>query len=196
MNNFPEDEEPLLPVGGNYRKLFTFQKAEAIYDITFYFCSNYLTRGDRTTDQMIQAARSGKQNIAEGSAASVTSKETEIKLINVAKASSQELMIDYQDYLRTRGHREWEKGSVEVEKMRELGREHNDTGFYMPLVRVRPPETIANMALCLLRQNDYLLGQQLKSLGEDFLNNGGMRERMTRMRKNRRNKNDENNQQK
>lgn len=196
MNNFLENEEPLLPVGGNYRKLFTFQKAEAIYDITYYFCSNYLIPGDRTIGQMIQAARSGKQNIAEGSAASVTSKETEIKLINVAKASSQELMIDYQDYLRTRGHREWEKGSVEVEKMRELGRKHNDTGFYMPLVRVRPPETIANMALCLLRQNDYLLGQQLKSLGEDFLNNGGMRERMTRMRKNRRNKNDENNQQK
>ena len=195
MNNFPEDEEPLLPVGGNYRKLFTFQKAEAIYDITWYFCNNYINRFDRTFDQMIQAARSGKQNIAEGSAASVTSKETEIKLINVAKSSSQELMNDYQDYLRTRGHREWEKGSVEVEKMRELGREHNDTGFYMPLVKVRPPETIANIALCLLRQNDYLLSQQLKSLGEDFLNNGGLRERMTRMRKNRRTKNDENEQQ-
>jgi len=195
MSTFPGDEEPLLPAGGNYRKLFTFQKAEAIYEITFYFCSNYLTRGDRTTDQMIQAARSGKQNIAEGSAASVTSKETEIKLLNVAKSSSQELMNDYQDYLRTRGHHEWEKGSVEVEKMRELGREHNDTGFYMPLVRVWPPETIANIALCLIRQNDYLLAQQLKSLGEDFLNNGGMRELMTRMRKNRRNKNDENHQQ-
>jgi len=195
MNNFPEDEEPLLPVGGNYRKLFTFQKAEAIYDITWYFCNNYINKFDRTFDQMIQAARSGKQNIAEGSAASVTSKETEIKLINVAKSSSQELMNDYQDYLRTRGHREWEKGSVEVEKMRELGREHNDTGFYMPLVKVRPPETIANIALCLLRQNDYLLSQQLKSLGEDFLNNGGLRERMTRMRKNRRTKNDENEQQ-
>lgn len=195
MNNFPEDEEPLLPVGGNYRKLFTFQKAEAIYDITWYFCNNYISKFERTYDQMIQAARSGKQNIAEGSAASVTSKETEIKLINVAKSSSQELMNDYQDYLRTRGHREWEKGSVEVEKMRELGSKHNDTGFYMPLVRVRPPETIANIALCLLRQNDYLLSQQLKSLGEDFLNNGGLRERMTRMRKNRRKKNDENDQQ-
>jgi four helix bundle suffix protein len=172
----------LLPPGGNYRKLFTYQKAEAIYDITFYFCEKYLRRGDRTIDQMVQAARSGKQNIAEGSAASSTSKEMEIKLINVAKASSQELLLDYEDYLRTRGHRQWEGGSVEVEKMRELGRKHNDTGFYMPLVRVRPPETIANMAICLIRQNDYLLYKQLKSLGDDFLKTGGMRERMTRMR--------------
>jgi len=182
MNYFPEDEEPLLPIGGNYRKLFTFQKAEAIYDITYYFCNNYLQRGDRTIDQMIQAARSGKQNIAEGSAASVTSKETEIKLVNVAKASLHELMIDYQDYLRTRGHRQWEDESVELEKMRELGRKHNDTGFWMPLVKVRPPEISANMAICLIKQNDYLLFKQLGSLGKDFLNNGGFRERMTRMR--------------
>lgn len=182
MNYFPEDEEPLLPIGGNYRKLFTFQKAEAIYDITYYFCHNYLKRGDRTIDQMIQAARSGKQNIAEGSAASVTSKETEIKLVNVAKASLHELMIDYEDYLRTRGHRQWEDESVELEKMRELGRKHNDTAYWMPLAKVRPPETIANMAICLIKQNDYLLFKQLESLGRAFLENGGLRERMTRMR--------------
>jgi len=188
MSKIPKDEEPLLPVGGNFRKLFTFQKAEAIFDITFYFAHKYLGRFDRTIDQMIQAARSGKQNIAEGSAASVTSKETEIKLINVAKSSLLELLIDYQDYLRTRGHREWEDGSVEVEKMRELGREHNETGFYMPLVIVRPPDTIANMAICLIKQNDYLLFKQLKSLGDDFLKNGGLRERMTRMRIERRKK--------
>jgi four helix bundle suffix protein len=181
MSNIPTDE-PLLPVGGNYRKLFTFQKAEAIYDITFYFCHKYISKFDRTFDQMIQAARSGKQNIAEGSAASVTSKEMEIKLINVAKASSHELMIDYEDYLRTRGHRQWEDGSVELEKMRELGRTNNGTTFWMPLVKVRPPETIANMAICLIKQNDYLLFKQLKSLGDDFLKNGGMRERMTRLR--------------
>ena len=188
MSKTPNDEEPLLPVGGNYRKLFTFQKAEAIFDITFYFAHKYLSRGDRAIDQMVQAARSGIQNIAEGSTASVTSKETEIKLINVAKSSLQELLIDYQDYLRTRGHREWEDGSVEVEKMRELGRNHNETGFYMPLVIVRPPETIANMAICLIKQNDYLLFKQLKSLGDDFLKNGGLREPMTRMRIERRKK--------
>lgn len=188
MDKNSDHEEPLLPVGGNYRKLFTFQKAEAIFDITWYFCHKYLSLGDRTIDQMVQAARSGKQNIAEGSAASVTSKETEIKLINVAKASLQELLNDYEDYLRTRGHRQWEDGSVELKKMRELGRKHNDTAFFMPLVKIRPPETIANMAICLIKQNDYLLFKQLQTLGEDFLKNGGMRERMTRMRIERRKK--------
>lgn len=106
MSKIPGDEESLLPVGGNYRKLFTYQKAEAIFDITFYFCEKFLRRGDRTIDQMVQAARSGKQNIAEGSAASATSKEFEIKLINVAKASSQELLLDYEDYLHARSHRQ------------------------------------------------------------------------------------------
>lgn len=185
MNNQPNDE-PLLPRTGNYRKLLTYQKAEAIYDITYYFCKNYLKRGDRTIDQMVQAARSGKQNIVEGSAASATSKETEIKLVNVAKASLQELLVDYEDYLRTRNHREWENDSVELLKMRELGQKHNDSAFFMPLVKVRPPETIANMAICLIKQTDYMLFKQLQSLGEDFLKNGGMRERMTRMRVERR----------
>ena len=186
MNNNPQNQEPLLPRTGNYRKLYTYQKAEAIYDITYYFCKNYLQRFDRTIDQMVQAARSGKQNIVEGSAASATSKETEIKLVNVAKASLQELLIDYEDYLRTRNHRQWENDSVELLKMRELGRKHNDTAFYMPLVKVRPPETIANMTICLIKQTDYMLFNQLQSLGEDFLKNGGMRERMTRRRLDRR----------
>ena len=185
MNNQPNNE-PLLPRTGNYRKLYTYQKAEAIYDITYYFCKNYLQRFDRTVDQMVQAARSGKQNIVEGSAASATSKETEIKLVNVAKASLQELLIDYEDYLRTRNHRQWENDSVELMKMRELGRKHNDTAFYMELVKVRPPETIANMVICMIKQTDYMLFKQLQSLSEDFLKNGGMRERMTRMRLDRR----------
>ncbi|MBA4411306.1 MAG: four helix bundle protein [Odoribacter sp.] len=186
MNNSQQNQEPLLPRTGNYRALYTYQKAEAIYDITYYFAKNYLQRGDRTIDQMVQAARSGKQNIVEGSAASATSKETEIKLVNVAKASLQELLIDYEDYLRTRNHRQWENGSVELLKMRDLGRKHNNTAFYMPLVRVRPPETIANMTICMIKQTDYMLFKQLQSLGEDFLKNGGMRERMTRMRLDRR----------
>lgn len=188
MGNNTDHDEPLLPVGGNYSKLLTYQKAEAIYDITFYFTHKYLRWGDRTIDQMVQAARSGKQNIAEGSAASVTSKETEMKLINFAKSSLQELLIDYEDYLRTRGHRQWENDSVELKKMRELGRKHNKTDFFMPLVILRLPETIANMAICLIKQNDYLLFKQLESLSKDFLKNGGMRERMTRMRIERRKK--------
>ena len=186
MNNSQQNPEPLLPRSGNYRKLFTYQKAEAIYDITYYFCHNYLQRGDRTIDQMVQAALSGKQNIVEGSAASATSKETEIKLVNVAKASLQELLIDFEDYLRTRNQHQWKNDSAELLKMRELGRRHNDSVFYMPLVKTRPPETIANMAICLIRQTDYMLFKQLQSLGEDFLKNGGMRERMTQMRLNRR----------
>lgn len=91
-----------LPLKGNYRNLIAFQKAECIYDVTYYFAHKYLAKGDRTIDQMIQAARSGRQNIAEGCTASTTSKETEIKLLNVAKASLQELLLDYEDYLRVR----------------------------------------------------------------------------------------------
>ena len=167
---------------GNYKSLFVYQKAEAIYDITFYFCQNYLRRGDRTIDQMVQAARSGKQNIVEGCAASSTSKETEIKLKNVAKASSLELLDDYQDYLRTRGHRQWEQDSQEVAAMRKLCQHHNDSAFYMELVKTRPPETIANIAICLIKQNDYLMFKMLQFLEKQFLKEGGFRERLTTMR--------------
>ncbi len=174
--------EELIPRKGNYRKLISYQKAEAIYDVTFYFCKKFLRRGDRTIDQMVQAARSGKQNIVEGSAASATSSEMEIKLVSVAKASLQELLIDYEDYLRTRGHRQWEADSIELSAMRKLGREHNDTAFFMEMVKTRPPETIANMAIVLIKQTDYLLFKQLKALEAAFLKDGGMREKMTRMR--------------
>jgi four helix bundle suffix protein len=172
----------LLSCSGHYKKLYTYQKAEAIFDITYYFCRQYLKRGDRTVDQMVQAARSGKQNIVEGSAASATSKETEIKLVNVAKASSLELLTDYEDFLRTRGFRQWEMDSVEMRKMRQLGSIHNDTAFYMNIVRTRPPDTIANIAICLIKQNDFMLHRQLKTLSEQFLSEGGFREKMTRMR--------------
>lgn len=167
---------------GNYKSLFVYQKAEAIYDITYYFCQNYLRRGDRTIDQMVQAARSGKQNIAEGSAASATSMEMEIKLKNVAKASMQELLVDYEDYLRTRGHRMWENDSKEVAAMRDLCRKHNDSAFFMNIVRTRPPETIANIAICLIKQNDYMMFKMLRSLEKQFLREGGFRERLTTMR--------------
>lgn len=91
-----------LPPKGNFRSLILFQKAQCIYDITYYFAKTYLPNNDRTIDQMVQAARSGRQNIAEGSAASATSSETEIKLMNVARASMQELLLDYEDFLRVR----------------------------------------------------------------------------------------------
>jgi four helix bundle suffix protein len=167
---------------GDYKRLIVYQKAEAIYDITYYFCRTYLRRGDRTIDQMVQAARSGKQNIVEGSAASVTSKETEIKLKNVAKASMLELLIDYEDFLRTREHPVWSNDSKEVQAMRKLCREHNDSAFYMHIVTTRPPETIANMTICMIKQFDYLMFRMLKNLEKKFLAEGGMRERMTRLR--------------
>lgn len=186
MNNTSNE---LIPRQGNYKKLISYQKTEAIYDITYYFCHKYLQRGDRTIDQMIQAARSGKQNIVEGCAASAVSKETEIKLVSVAKASLHELLVDYEDYLRTRGHRQWEEDSVELLKMRELGRKHNDTAYFMSLVTVRPPETIANMAIVLIKQADYLLFKQLQQLGDNFIKEGGFREKMTKMRLEQRKKN-------
>lgn len=175
--------EELIPHSGNYKSLISYQKADIIYRMTYYFCDKFLRKGDRTTDQMVQAARSGKQNIIEGCAASATSAKTEIKLINVAKASLRELLEDYEDYLKTRGHRQWEDGSVEYTAMRNLGATNNDPSYYMSLVETRPPETIANMAIILLNQADYLLFRQLKRLSEDFLKNGGFSERMSRMRR-------------
>ena len=175
-------EDSLLSKPGNYKSLVAYQKAEAIYEITYYFCNKYLTKGDRTIDQMIQAARSGKQNIAESSAASSTSSKTEIFLKNVAKASLKELLEDYKDYLNTRELKIWEKGSTEFESMRKLGAEHNDAKFFMDIAKKSSDETIANMAIILLNQTDYLLFRLLERLSSDFLNNGGFAERMRRMR--------------
>ena len=173
----------LIPNLGNYKNLLTYQKSDVIYQITYFFCNRFLTRGDRTIDQMIQAARSGKQNIVEGCAAASTSAKTEIKLINVAKASLKELLEDYEDYLKTRGHRQWDKGSAEFEAMRHLGREHNEADYFMKLIETRPPETIANMAIILINQADYLLFKQLERLSSDFINNGGFSERMSALRR-------------
>jgi four helix bundle suffix protein len=184
---------------GNYRKLHSYQKAEAIYDITRFFCKQFLSRGDRTIDQMVQAARSGKQNIIEGCKASATSAKMEITLIGVARASLHELCGDYEDYLRNISYidpvkgRIWEENSIEAKKMYELGRVHNDAAFYMKIVVTRPPETIANIALCLLKQTDYLLFRQLQFLEKQFLKEGGLSERMTRLRIEERNKQKRNN---
>lgn len=154
---------------------------------SYYFCHTYLQRGDRTIDQMVQAARSGKQNIVEGCMASGTSAKTELKLLNVAKASLHELREDYEDYLKTSNHRQWEEDSVELAAMRKIGSTHNDGDYFMELARTRPPETIANMTIVLLKQADYLLHRQIQRLSEDFIKEGGFSERMMRMRKDYRN---------
>lgn len=179
--------EELIPQRGNYKKLLSYQKTDVIFQLTYYFCHTYLQRGDRTIDQMVQAARSGKQNIVEGCMASGTSAKTELKLLNVAKASLHELREDYEDYLKTRNHRQWEEDSVELAAMRKIGTTHNDGDYFMELARTRPPETIANMTIVLLKQADYLLHRQIQRLSEDFIKEGGFSERMMRMRKDYRN---------
>jgi four helix bundle suffix protein len=173
----------LLPPHGNYRELLSYQKAEVVYDITFRFCQKFFTKGDRTIDQMIQAARSGKQNIAEGSKASGTSKEMELKLTGVARASLEELLDDYEDFLRVRDLKLWEKNSKEAQYARRLGhKSHTTYETYRTYVETRPAETVANIAICLIHQANYLLDQQIRRLEQDFLKEGGLRERMTRAR--------------
>jgi len=176
-------EERLLPPRGDYQTLLSFQKAEIVYDLTFRFAHKFLSKGDRTVDQMIQSARSGKKNILEGSKAALTSKETEIKLTNVARASLEELLDDYKDYLRARDFKMWDKNSKEAQYVRQLGRKTPQTyENYRQFVETRPPEVIANIALCLIHQTNYLIDQQLRRLEKEFLEQGGLRERMTRLR--------------
>jgi four helix bundle suffix protein len=175
--------ERFIPAHGGYEDLMSFRKARIVYDATVWFCGRYLQRGDRTNDQMIQAARSGKQNILEGSLASGTSKKTEVKLTNVARASLEELLEDYRDYLRVRGLRLWEKDSREAKFVRQLGRRGNVTyETYRTYIETRSPEVAANIIVCLIHQTNYLLDQQIRQLERAFVTEGGLSERMTRAR--------------
>jgi four helix bundle suffix protein len=172
---------------GNYRELLSYKKAMVVYDVTYAFCGRFLTKADRTIDQMIQAARSGKQNILEGSKASGTSKEIEIKLTNTARASLEELLDDYQDFLRTRKCRLWEKNSREASFVRRLATKSEPSyEDFQEFCETRSSEVVANIAICLIHQTNYLLDQQIRRLERDFINEGGLRERMTRVRLQRR----------
>lgn len=172
-----------LPKHGGYEQLLSYRKAKIIYDATVGFCDRYVDRRDRTRDQMIQAARSGKQNIVEASMASATSKEMEIKLTNVARASLEELLEDYRDFLRVRGLRLWPKDSREALFVRRLGRAENESHTtYATYFETRPAEVYANILVCLIHQANYLLDQQIRQLERAFLEEGGLRERMTRAR--------------
>jgi len=174
---------PVLPPRGDYRTLLSFQKAEVVYDLTFRFCHKFLARGDRTVDQMVQAARSGKKNILEGSKAGLTSKEMEIKLTGVARASLEELLDDYRDYLRARDLPIWTKDSKQALFARKLGSQPNQTyELYRTHVETQPAAVVANIAICLIHQANYLIDQQLRRLEKDFIEQGGLRERMTRAR--------------
>jgi four helix bundle suffix protein len=179
----PSPDDNILPPHGNYRGLLSYQKAEVAYDLTYRFCERFLERGDRTIDQMVQAARSGKQNIAEASKASGTSKETELKLTNVARASLEELLLDYQDFLRVRALPLWDKGSKEALYVRHLGRgSHVTYEAYREFCETRPAGTVANIGICVIHQANFLLDRQIRQLEKDFLNQGGLRERMFQAR--------------
>ena len=175
--------EGILPPHGSYENLLSFRKARIVYDGTVRFCERFVDKRSRTCDQMIQAARSGKQNILEGSQASGTSKETELKLTNVARASLEELLEDYRDILRTSGHPLWDKNSKEALFVRRLGAKPNVSyESYRSYVETRPAHIVANILICLIHQTNYLLDQQIRRLEQDFLREGGLRERMTRAR--------------
>ncbi|GAB4180949.1 MAG: hypothetical protein Fur0032_22020 [Terrimicrobiaceae bacterium] len=170
---------PLLPPHGGYRKLRSFQAAQLCYDATVAFCDLHIRRGSRTHDQMVQAACSGVQNIAEGSVASATSKKTEIKLTNVARASLEELALDYEDFLRQRKLPLWPKESARAVKVRaklEAG------AFTADKVAICTPEIAANTLLCLINQVSYLLARQLARFERGFLREGGFTEKLYRTR--------------
>lgn len=183
-----QNNKGFIPKHGGYQKLITYQKAEIIYDGTVYFTKRFFRKYDRTIDQMVQAARSGKQNIAEASMASATSKETEIKLTNVARASLEELMLDYKDFLRTNKLPLWDKEHRLTQRLRELNRTPNATyETFRKAIENESPEICANVMIGLIIIATYLLNQQMKSLEKTFLEEGGLRERMTKARLNIRN---------
>ena len=182
--------DKLIKQQGDHKNLICYRKAEVIYDITYFFANSAFSKTDRTIDQMIQAARSGKQNIVEGNADLETSLEMGIKLLNVAKASLRELLADYEDYLRVNCFEQWSESSEKYLAMRQLGREGNNQRI-IEIAKSRPLDTIANMVIILIKQEDYLLHQLLKSLSERFIQDGGFKERMYRMRDRSRGKNRE-----
>lgn len=210
------DPERLIPAHGGYRKLRSFQIAQLVYDVTFRFCERYIEKRSRTRDQMVQAARSGVQNIAEGSQASGTSKKTELKLTSVARASLEELRLDYEDYLRQRGLVPWPpqhpvlirframrcatleevRSWVKQERHRPTPTltDRHEPGTSSVNVRARPcpsvpssAELVANAALSLLNLACHLLDRQMAAQEKAFIEHGGFTERLYRVRSQHRN---------
>jgi len=178
MNNFID------PHGG-FRNLKSYQMSEIVYDGTVVFCDRWIGRRSRTHDQMVQAARSGKQNIAEGSMASGTSKKFELKLVGVARASLEELLLDYQDFLRQRKLPLWEKNHSKAKTIRSLAyASHRSYMTYRTYIEGTPPEVAANTLICLVHQTNFLLDQQLRQLEKQFLEQGGFTEKLYRARHN------------
>jgi four helix bundle suffix protein len=164
-------------------RLLSFQKARIVFHGTVRFCQRFMSKRDRTYDQMVQAARSGKQNILEGSQASATSKEMEIKLTNVARASLEELLEDYRDFLRDRGVEEWSKDHRCTQRLRQLNRQSNaNYETFRKGIEHPDPIIAANVMIGLIKLTNYLLDQQIRYLERSFVKEGGLRERMTRAR--------------
>jgi restriction system protein len=174
-----DEQSGLIPAHGGYRGLKSFQMAEIVYDATVVFCDRFVNRRSRTHDQMVQAARSGRQNIAEGSQASGTSRKFELKLVGVARASLEELLLDYQDFLRQRRLPLWDKNHPEARAVRNLAYATNRSyATYKSRIEGSPPEVAANTIICLIHQTNYLLDQQLRQLEKRFLAEGGFTERL------------------
>ena len=172
----------LLRNQANWEALHFYQKSQVLYQLTFEFTKRFLHRGDRTIDQMVQAARSGKQNIVEGSADGVTSMEMEIKLMNVARSSIQELREDYEDYLTARNLPIWTSTHPRFERMLKYCREHNQLGDYQSFFQRWGDEEMANIAISLCHFVDKMMDSYQKKLEKDFITEGGIKERMTAAR--------------
>ena len=182
----PKDSTNLIPAHGGYRELKSFQQSELVYDSTVKFCDRFIDKRSRTHDQMVQAARSGRQNIAEGSQASGTSKKFELKLVGVARASLEELLLDFEDFLRQRGLALWGKDHPTAQVVRRLAYQDDRTYMaYSTYIEKSSPEIAANTVICLIHQTNYLLDQQLRQLERAFLQEGGFTERLYHARKKR-----------
>ena len=175
----PEAKYQILKRQKPWREAFYYQKTEALYQLTYVFCQRFLpAHGDRTVDQMVQAARSGKQNIIEGTEDGETSTEMHVKLLNVARASLQELREDYRDYLLSRNLTIWSKGHPRYQTMQDFCRDHNKIEDYQPYFQKWSDEEMANVALTLCYQADTMLNKTLLRMEKEFVEEGGIKERM------------------
>ena len=166
----------------NWEGLYFYQKSNVLYQLTFVFTKRFLIRGDRTIDQMIQAARSGKQNIVEGSADGVASMEMELKLLNVARSSIKELKEDYEDYIVSRHLTRWSPKNTRYDAMLKFCRTHNKLEDYEPFFEKWTDEEMANIALTLCHMVDRMMTTYQKQQEETFIKEGGIKERMTAAR--------------
>ena len=179
----PEEQPGFIPPHGGYRQLKAYQMSQIVYDATVKFCDRFINPRSRTHDQMVQAARSGNKNLAEGSQDSGTSKKIEMKLTGIARGSLEELLGDYEDFLRQRGLARWDKSHPMAVVVRRLAYVENRTyRTYSSYIENAPPEVAANTMLCLVHQTNYLVDQQLRHLEQAFLRDGGFTERLYKAR--------------